>query len=263
MSGFQLPHDQDRLADLGRMAGALAHEIKNPLGVVLMNADLVLASRPAGIEDAAWDRLQARMHRVRDAAANLQGTVQGFLAYAKPDQPDPQPVDVNEVLATLVDELSEGFAADGIQTVFHPEEAMLLVPADRAHLRSVFLNILLNARDALREREGGRRILIVSRAGQGTVRTVIANNGPPLPERVATHLFQPFVSGKEHGTGLGLAIVRRLVELHRGTVKVTSDPTQGVSFAIELPTRLGPVKPRLAITSAARPPRRRRRTPAN
>jgi signal transduction histidine kinase len=258
MSGFQLPHDQDRLADLGRLAGALAHEIKNPLGVVVMNADLVLAARPAGIEDASWERLQARMRRIREAAANLQGTVQGFLAYAKPDRPDPQPVDVNEVLGALVEELSEGFAAEGIEVAFHPEGAMLLVPADRSHLRSVFLNILLNARDALREREGDRRILVVSRAGQGTVRTVIANNGPPLPERVAMHLFQPFVSGKEHGTGLGLAIVRRLVELHRGTVKVSSDPAQGVSFAIELPTHLGPVRPRLALTSAAKAPRRRR-----
>ncbi|MFM2090283.1 MAG: sensor protein FixL [Planctomycetota bacterium] len=258
MSGFQLPHDQDRLADLGRMAGALAHEIKNPLGVVVMNADLVLAARPAGIEDAAWERLQARMRRIREAAANLQGTVQGFLAYAKPDRPDPQPVDVNEVLAALVEELSEGFAAEDIEIAFHPEGAMLLVPADRAHLRSVFLNILLNARDALRERDGERRIWVVSRAGQGTVRTVIANNGPPLPERVAMHLFQPFVSGKEHGTGLGLAIVRRLVELHRGTVKVSSDPAQGVSFAIELPTHLGPVRPRLALTTAAKAPRRRK-----
>jgi len=125
------------------------------------------------------------------------------------------------------------------------------VPADPQQLRSIFSNIITNAREALSERPGQRKLLIVTRSGQHLARIVIANNGPPLSEAIAAHMFEPFHSTKEDGTGLGLAIVRRLVELHHGTVTVSSDPDQGVSFTCEFPTPLGPAKPRTELPMPA------------
>ncbi|MEK7414612.1 MAG: HAMP domain-containing sensor histidine kinase [Planctomycetota bacterium] len=263
--GFSLPEADDRLLELGRIAGGLVHELKNPLGVITMNADMlrdqVAKELPNG---PGRDRLERRIARISQSARSLQDIVQSFLHFARPGRPDPEAVDVNAVLRGLIDEQAEANAADHVQLSFHPDEALLLVPADRQHLASIFRNILVNAREALVGRAGDRRILVATRSSHGAVRVVIANNGPPLSERVAAHLFQPFTSDKESGTGLGLAIVKQLVGLHRGTIHVSSDPDSGVSFTIEFPTPLGLARPRTelpmpeveAVVRSERTPRR-------
>jgi two-component system, NtrC family, sensor kinase len=245
--GFTLQDDHDRLADLGRIAGGLVHELKNPLGVILLNSEL-LAQNLASIPSAAErDKAERRIKRITDSAATLQAVVQAFLTFARPSRPDPEPVDLNELLASLIDEQSELMAKAGIEITLKTDDFVPQVPGDRLHLRSVFLNVLTNAREALDEHPGERRILVITRSLDGLARVVIANNGPPLPEKAATRLFEPFTTTKEGGTGLGLAIVRRLVELHHGTVTVTSDRDQGVSFTFEFPTPLGPARRRVEL----------------
>lgn len=273
--GFSFAGD-DRLLELGRIAGGLVHELKNPIGVVLMNAELlheqIGRALPEGDERS---KMLRRVQRIADSSRSLQTIVQSFLQFARPGRPDPEAIDVNAVLRQLIDEQAEANAGDAVQVVFRPDDGLAAVPADPLHLASVFRNILVNAREALRGRPSERRILIATRGALGSVRVVIANNGPPIPERVAAHLFQPFTSDKEGGTGLGLAIVRQLVEMQRGTVHVSSDRDTGVSFTVELPTPLGPARPRMELpmpqveatirddqpaTRAART-RKRRRTP--
>jgi len=245
--GFSLPGN-DRLMELGRIAGGLAHEIKNPLGVVSLNADLlreqVVKTMSEGVER---DKMLRRVSRISESTRSLLAIVQSFLQFARPGRPDPAAVDLNAIIHELIDEQSEANAAASVTIAFRPDDGLAAVPADPAQLAAVFRNILVNAREALQLREGERRILIATRGAHGSVRVVIANNGPAIPERVAAHLFQPFTSDKENGTGLGLAIVRQLVELHHGTVHVSSDKDAGVSFTIELPTPLGPAKPRVEL----------------
>jgi signal transduction histidine kinase len=156
-------------------------------------------------------------------------------------------VDLNHLLESLIDEQTDLNAQAGVEVVYKPDSNLPQVPGDALHLRSVLLNILVNAREALTGQDGERRVLIVTRNLPGMARVVIANNGPPLPEKVAARLFEPFTTSKEGGTGLGLAIVRRLVELHHGTVTVSSDADQGVSFTFEFPTPLGPAKRRVEL----------------
>lgn len=246
-NGFSVAED-DRLLELGRIAGGLVHELKNPLGVVLMNAELLQAqiakTVPAGDEQA---KMLRRVQRIADSSRSLQAIVQSFLQFARPGRPDPDAIDVNAVLRQLIDEQAEANAADRVHIAFRPDEGLAAVPADQAQLSSIFRNILVNAREALRGRDGERRILVATRGSHNAVRVVIANNGPPIPERVAARLFQPFISDKEGGTGLGLAIVRQLVEMHHGTIHVSSDKDAGVSFTIELPTPLGPARPRVPL----------------
>jgi two-component system sensor histidine kinase HydH len=267
---FSLPGDADRLADLGRMAGALVHEIKNPLGVVLLNAELMQSQNLARIADPAErERVGKRLARIVDASRSLQAVVQSFLAFARPARPDPEAVDLNQLLAGLIEEQAESNRAAAVAVAFHPDPLLAALPADATHLRSVFRNVLINARDALLERAGERHLVVLTRHAPGAVRVVLANNGPPIPPNVAAHLFEPFTSAKEGGTGLGLAIVKRLVELHRGTVAVSNDPQQGVSFTFEFPTTLGPAQ-HLAQLPAPAPdpapksrPRRRRQPTTN
>jgi two-component system, NtrC family, sensor histidine kinase HydH len=246
-TGFSFAED-DRLLELGRIAGGLVHELKNPLGVVLMNAELLQAqigkTVPEGDERT---KMLRRVQRIADSSRSLQTIVQSFLQFARPGRPDPEAIDVNAVLRNLIEEQADANAADGIQVVFRPDDGLAAVPADPLHLAAVFRNILVNAREALIGRASDRRILVATRGSHQTVRVVIANNGPPIPERVAAHLFQPFTSDKESGTGLGLAIVRQLVEMQHGTVHVSSDKDAGVSFTVELPTPLGPARPRMEL----------------
>jgi len=236
---FALPgDDRDRLAELGQLAGGLVHELKNPLGVITLNAELLQQQKP--FKDAEQERAAKRLSRILDSARNLQQIIQAFLAYAKPSRPDRDAVDANALLQELLDEQAETLKAADITVHLRVDADLPFLPADRQHLRSIFANVIGNARDALLERKTDRTLLIVTRHAPDAARVMIANNGPPLPQDVAAHLFEPFHSTKDSGTGLGLAIVRRLTELHGGTIQVSSDPDQGVSFTFEFPTPLGP-----------------------
>lgn len=245
--GFTVPDDRDRLAELGRIAGSLVHELKNPVGVILLNAELMQNQISDALPPAEREREQKRLRRIVDAARSVQDIVQSFLAFARPGRPDPDAVDVNALLEGLLEEQKDALDAAHVHVSFHPDEHLALLAADRLHLRSVFLNIITNAREALLARPDDRRLLVVTRSAPNLVRIVIANNGPPFDERVAAHLFEPFMSSKDDGTGLGLAIVRRLVEMHHGTVTASSDKAQGVSFTFEFPTELGPAKARTEL----------------
>jgi signal transduction histidine kinase len=246
--GFALPEDEasrDRLAELGQLAGGLVHELKNPLGAIDLNVAMLLEQCRQEPFDVA--KAQKRLARIQASSQHLQDIVTSFLGFARPGRPDRDRVDVNELLRNLLDEQSEVLRVAKIQVSFKPDPDIAAVPADRGQLHSVFLNIVLNARDALLGRCDERKLLVATRARRGRVLVVIANNGPPLTQNAASHLFEPFFSDKENGTGLGLAVVRRLVELHHGTVRVNSDPAQGVSFTIQLPTNLGPAHPRTQL----------------
>jgi signal transduction histidine kinase len=237
--------DQQRLAELGSLAGALVHELKNPLGVIMLNAELIQQQLEGlGIEAPAQEKMSRRLARILSSARNLQAVADSFLGFARPSNPDPDAVDINQLLRELIDERSESDEAAQLQVTLHLDDNLPEVPADRLQLRSVFGNILKNAREALLERPRERRILVITRAAPNLARVMIANNGPAIPERVLARLFQPFTSGKDDGTGLGLAIVQRLVDLHHGRIEVSSDTQQGVTFTLEFPTTLGPAQPR-------------------
>ncbi|TVR46132.1 MAG: sensor histidine kinase [Planctomycetota bacterium] len=248
--GFALPDDprhRDRLAELGAIAGSLVHELKNPLGAIALNIDLLLEAQRQGRSDEA--KTEVRLKRIQAGTQHLQDIVQAFLSFARPGKPDLDRVDIGKLLQQIADEQRELLAADHIGLFLHLAEDLSAVPGDTSQLRSVFLNIILNARDALRDdpRKQERRVIIAARNRAQGIRVVIANNGPPLSSSAAAHLFDPFFSAKDGGTGLGLAIVARLVELHHGRVTASSNPDQGVSFTIELPTTLGPAKPRTEL----------------
>ncbi len=246
-------HSREHLAELGALAGGLVHELKNPLGVIMLNAELLRQQIDGmSMAEPERERMRRRLDRILGSSRNLQEVASSFLGFARPQRPDPDAIDVNALISEVADEQSELSEREGITTTLRLDPALPLVPADRMQLRSVFANILKNAREALMERAAERRILVVSRAAPGLARVMIINNGPPVPEPVLARLFQPFSSGKEDGTGLGLAIVRRLMDLHHGRVEVSSDPQQGVSFTLEFPTSLGPARPVARPAAAAR-----------
>ena len=249
--GFALPDDpkhRDRLAELGTIAGGLVHELKNPLGAISLNVEMLLDAIANDRSDPA--KTESRLKRIQSGTEQLQHIVHAFLSFARPGKPDFNRVDISKVLEETVEEQRELLAADEIDINLHLAPDLSAVAGDAQHLKSAFLNIILNARDAFRGDDRNieqRRVIIAARNRKNGIRVVIANNGPPLSEQAAAHLFDPFFSNKEGGTGLGLAIVARLIELHSGRVTASSNPDQGVSFTIELPTKLGPAQARTEL----------------
>lgn len=251
---FALPEDEasrDRLAELGRIAASLVHELKNPLGALDLNVALLREQLgKTGPDGSGLDCVKAlrRIDRAQQSSRHLHDIIQAFLAFARPGRPDPDRIDVNALLQELLEEQAEVLRVAQIEVHFHPQEDLLAVPADPRQLRSVFLNIIVNACDALQDKhEDDRRLVLVTRNRRHGIAVILANNGPLLSPHAAAHLFDPFYSEKENGTGLGLAIVRRLLELHGGSVSVSSLSNQGVSFTITLPTTLGPAQNRKAL----------------
>jgi signal transduction histidine kinase len=246
--GFDLdPDDRDRMAVLGQLASGLVHELKNPLGAISLNASMVMRQIEKKYPDD--EKMRTRLQRISEATTALGQTIEGFLAFARPSKPDRDRIDIISIIDQILEQFTERLNADEITVQFSPSSDLKAVAADERHMSSVFGNIIANACDALRERESdaGRRIVILARNRNDRIVVVIANNGPALSQQEAAHLFDPFHSTKKRGTGLGLAIVQRLVELHGGSVFASSDPDQGVSFTVELPTTLGPARPRTGI----------------
>ncbi len=248
--GFALPEDEahrDRLAEIGQLASGLVHELKNPLGAISLTMDMILQQcHSGGTIDS--DKLEKRAQRVADSTKQLDNIIASFLSFARPKKAEHARVDINELLQHIIHEQEELFQQGNIDISFRPSEDLRAVPADVTHLRMIFLNIIVNAHDALlahtTTKNARKQVIIMTRNGQDSIRIMIANNGPSLDSSAAAHLFDPFYSAKDGGTGLGLAIVKRLVDFYNGKVHVTSDPDQGVNFTIEFPTGLGPARTR-------------------
>lgn len=231
----------ERLASLGELAASLAHEIKNPL------AGIAGAVRVMADELPATDQRKEIMEEILDQVHRLDKTVRDLLAFARPPAPDVAPCNIHQVLDRVLGLLARDPTAHGVRIDRAYGAALPPVDADGKQLGQVFLNLLLNAAQAM---PGGGRITVLTAlreaagkehpafAANGHVVEVrIADTGPGIPADVASKVFTPFFTTKPRGAGLGLAICRRIVEDHGGTIEVESPPGQGASFRVVLPLR--------------------------
>jgi len=172
---FALPEDEvsrDRLAELGQLAGGLVHELKNPLGAIELNLEMVLGQLEKDQLDRA--KLARRLERIRQSSRHLRDIIESYLAFCRPGRPAHDRVDVNALLHEVVDLQREVLDRDGIEVVFKTDEHLRAVPADPHQLRSCFLNIVVNARDALLLRDQPeRRIVIATRNRTGSISVAV------------------------------------------------------------------------------------------
>jgi PAS domain S-box-containing protein len=221
---------RERLAALGELAAVVAHEVRNPLGVIFNSLRaLRRVLKPEG--DAAM-----LLDIVGEEADRLNCIVGDMLDFVRPSDPALQP----EPLALLFASVVEGAAAaaQGAGVAVRVEEADDLppVPVDARQLRQALLNLVLNAIQATPR--GGQVLLaagLEALDGVERMRVEVADTGPGIPPEVAERVFQPFFTTKASGTGLGLAVVKRIVEAHRGEVFLESAAGKGARFVIRLP----------------------------
>jgi signal transduction histidine kinase len=234
--------EAQQLAELGTMSSGLAHEIKNPLSTVVLNAQLLRED----ILDAPLDADQsAGMVRRVDALVRetdrLRDILTDFLQYAGRMKVDRERIDLREVAVDLVDFLHAQAAQSGIRLLLSPPpEQPVSVDADRGLLKQAALNLMLNAMQAMgsapRADGAAHELMLRIEDDHGRARLHVIDTGPGVqPDRI-DGIFLPYVTTKTGGTGLGLPVARRIAREHGGDVKVHSEPGRGSDFTIELPS---------------------------
>ena len=224
--------DRERLAALGELSASIAHEVRNPLGVIFNSiGSLRRLLKPQGDVGLLLDI-------VGEEADRLNRMVGDLLDYSKPLRPALQPLLLRKLLEDALESarLQHG-AGDSVQSLVLIDPEVATVRADPRLLRQALLNLFLNAFQAMPR--GGRLDVRVSRTesgGRTLAQVSILDSGPGIPPEARAKIFQPFFTTKPTGTGLGLAVVKRIVEGHGGTIAVGRGlATPGAEFLLFLP----------------------------
>ncbi|MDY6850261.1 MAG: cache domain-containing protein, partial [Thermodesulfobacteriota bacterium] len=222
---------QGKMASLGVLSSGVAHEINNPLGVILGYAAYL-----EGKLDQDDPKFKY-VHEIKRESKRCKKIVQDLLNYARTPRPDLRETDLNVLLGQIVD-----FAANHtdmhnvkVRKEFTPHLAPVRIDGDQ--IRQVAINLILNAGAAMPE--GGQLTVSTRRAGDDWVELVFADTGAGIPAEYLEKIFEPFFTTRPKGTGLGLAITRQIIELHHGEIRIDSTPGQGTTVVIWLPAVTG------------------------
>ncbi len=216
----------EQLASVGTLAAGLAHEIGTPMSVIRGHAEL--------LGDAVDPATRPRVQTIIDQIDRISNVMQGLLNLARPSLPQRGPVVLSEVVDTALSFLQEKLRARGI-VVEREFAAIPVLAADPDKLQQLFLNLILNAVDAM---EGGGHLRIaIARSGPRHVEARVADDGVGIPAQDLPHVFDPFFTSKQagQGNGLGLVVAQGIAGDHGGRLEVESTPGVGTEFRVLLP----------------------------
>lgn len=228
----------EKLANLGLMAAGIVHELNNPLTSVCVYAELLRSKLDQeGIDESDRDKLD----RIVDGATRVLDFARDLVSYARPSQSGGAPIAVVSGLSQAVTFCEHVIRERGVRVIREIENPLPPVRADRRELVQVWINLITNACQAM-PMEGGELRLRVRRE-DASVLVQVVDNGAGMTEDVRRNLFAPFFSTKpdREGTGLGLSITKRIVERHGGQVWAESQPGQGSTLSVLLPSALSSV----------------------
>ena len=215
---------RERLASLGQMAAGLAHEIRNPLGGIVLYASL-LEQELARRED-----LVGIVRRIASGAEDLNQLVTNILAFARPHEPSKQLVGLREILTPVV---------NAIRPIIEDKSARLLLPegdglifVDAEEFGRALTNLLRNAAEAVAQ---AGTVQMRARWGAGGAAVIwIEDDGPGVQDELTERIFEPFMTTKHNGTGLGLAIVHQIIEANGGRIQLKRSRLGGAKFCIRV-----------------------------
>jgi PAS domain S-box-containing protein len=230
-----------RVNTLGALSGSLAHELNQPLGIILSNAQAaqeLLLQEPPDVAE-----LQAILSDIVAADRRAGEVIERLRAMLKHGQVSLQPLRLNQVIEEVLHLTQADLIGRGVTVVHELAPDLPPIAGDRVQLQQLVLNLILNAADALATNvPGARRLHIQTLPHQGSVRASVRDEGSGLPAD-AERLFQPFYTTKPQGLGLGLAICRSIVAAHHGRLWAESHSERGAIFHFELPAAGSPDKP--------------------
>lgn len=228
----------DRLVSLGKLASGIAHELRNPL------AGIKTTAQALGEELSRDDSRREYLNRITKEIDRLNELLKTFFSFAKPQKLNLVYCHIQDIINEIIPFLMREIADKGIRFVeaYHPR--LPKVQVDRTQMHQVFLNLFLNAIQAMPN--GGELKIetspITSVASDGSrqnfIKVVISDTGRGIPPPIVNKIFDPFFTTKSKGIGLGLSITYQIIKKHGGTIKVESKWESGTSFIINLPERL-------------------------
>ena len=228
-------HEAEKAAVVGRLASAIAHEIRNPLNYINLTLDHLRASF-APNDVARQEKFAALTTQLKSEVARINTHVTEFLNYSRPTKLDFQSVDLYAVARDALSLVEPQASAISVKTHVDRQAGIPRVMADPESLRSALTNLIINGLQAT-DGTGGRLSIVLSSQDQGRrVCIEISDTGRGIAPADISKVFEPYYSTKETGTGLGLAIVRKAVDDHHGTISVKSKVGEGTTFTITLPT---------------------------
>jgi signal transduction histidine kinase len=222
----------ERLAALGQLSAGLAHEIRNPLGVIKGSAEMLN------------QKLQASDELSRELAGYISGEVNRlsalvaqFLNFARPLEARQEPADLTALLDRMLKNVSDHWKGKPVEVERAYAPGLPQIPLDESLAEQAFINLIQNAYEAMEETGGVLRVEAVPGAHNGrpgiTVR--ISDSGPGIPEELREEVFNPFVTTKKTGVGLGLSIVSKIIDGHHGSIRADRGPKGGALFIVFLP----------------------------
>jgi two-component system sensor kinase FixL len=225
-----------RVSMLGQLASTLSHELRQPLGAILRNAEA--AEIYLGQEPLDRDELRAILGDIRHDDERAIGVIERLRALLQRRSLSPRAISIADDVLEPVRALARfDAAAREVRLAIDASDALPLVQGDPVHLQQVLLNLVLNAMDAVADQPADRRQVTVraQRHGEGAVEIAVSDSGPGInPERIG-QLFAPFFTTKPDGMGIGLSISRTIVEAHGGRIWGENNPGEGATFRFTLP----------------------------
>ena len=240
--------EKQKLAAVGKMTAGIAHEIKNPLGIILGSTQVVLdQKRP-------WEMREKAASFIMDEVVRLDTTLNSFLAFAKPATPVFSEINIAQHLEEILSAMEEKYLADGYRIVRKIPDNIPSIEADPGQIRQILLNIFLNGFKAMPDGgtitiavrsetdpkiDGSSKRFISIRNPFSVARkwliVSISDEGHGIQKEQVENIMDPFVSFHDDGVGLGLSIVSQLVKLHRGHIEVDTIPNEGTTFHLYFP----------------------------
>ena len=222
----------DQYTEIARLAGSLAHEIKNPLSTIRLNVELLAEDLSEG--DSPQDRRALRkVEIVKRECLRLEELLNDFLNFAKAHKLTLEPVDINKQLREIIDFYAPRAHEAHVDIVEYFANDLPTVRIDRRAFQQAIVNLMLNAQQAM---PGGGQLVVRTRAAANAVAIDLIDNGEGMNDEIKEKLFDAFFSNKRGGSGLGLPTTRKIIEGHGGLIALQSEIGHGTQFTILLPT---------------------------
>jgi two-component system NtrC family sensor kinase len=227
----QLLRRAEKLSALGQLIAGVAHELNNPLAVVMGSSQII--SKRTGLDDKTRNEVQRILHESERASK----IVNDLLAFARPSDPQKTAVDINRLVSGVLEAQAAIIRAAGIKLKSQLASDLPDTMADQNQIEQVLVNLISNAVQAMSTSTIPKALTISTEDNGCYIRIAVADNGPGITEDVIGKIFDPFFTTKPlgKGTGLGLTISNTIIHEHRGKIVVESQPKAGAKFTVELP----------------------------
>ena len=222
----------ERLAAVGRLSAQVAHEIRNPLSAIGLNAELLGEDFAADLAEPRRSEAGKLLSAIAAEVERLTEVTEGYLHLSRLPRPNLGPTDINQLISDLASMLREEMKAHAVVLRLELASPAPVASVDAGQLRQALLNVLRNSREAMLQ---GGNIRVVTRAAETTFTIEVHDDGPGIAPQVLPRVFEPFFSTKVAGTGLGLSLTLEIVHGHAGAIRIENGAQGGTVVSLTLP----------------------------